>query len=135
MSLQRLICLGFSNNWWKELMNVYLMIVLDDSINSSWISNVDECLLDICIVFDIDSISYWYDSFDWERIISYSSIEDNWRMLIMIVYEIDAINSSWLNLIDEYWWLLCFIQSSLEDWISINRFIVRWIDTILFSNW
>ena len=41
-----------------DIDGLRLMIVHEiDSINSSWLSNVDECQFDICIVFD-DSISY-----------------------------------------------------------------------------
>lgn len=33
-----------------DIDGLRLMIVLDDSISSSWLSNVDECQFDICIV-------------------------------------------------------------------------------------
>lgn len=42
-----------------DIDGLILMIVYEiDTINSYWISKFDECQFDICIVFDIDSISY-----------------------------------------------------------------------------
>ena len=93
------LILMISCSWWYHFLRWFFRLRKNHLVRHHLI------LMDLrlMIVHKFDSISYWYDSFDWERIISCSSIEDNWRMLIMIVHEIDSINSSWLNLIDECW--------------------------------